>query len=551
MAYTIGLDYGSLSCRGVLVDIQTGRIAAQGVFNYPHGFIDRTLPDGTPLADKWCLQHPDDYLDALTHIVPQLLDSSGVPREQVVGIGIDFAASNVVAVDEHFVPMCKTYPQRPHAWPKMWKHHAADRQADELTAVCENTDFLERYGGKISSECLLSKVVQVFEEDRFLFDRCDAFMEAADYINCLLCGVSVFSGSAAAAKGFWKKDVGYPGPDFFTKLHPDLAHLPAEKLADHYPNSRIAFPYEKAGTLCPEMAKKLGLCPGIAVSGAQMDAYAGVTGIGITQPGQLLMVVGTSTAVLVMDREKRLVEGTTGCIPDANYPGLWTYACGQASVGDAFGWFVDNCVPESYHRSAREQGMSVHAYLTELASKLEVGESGLIALDWLGGNRSCLGDPNLSGMILGLTLQTRPEEIYRALIEATAFGMRAILEAFHSSGVQIHEITLCGGIPNKNEMLVQIYADVFGKPLRVSHATQAPALGSAIYAAAAAGCGSLETLIGNMSDQEVRLYTPNEENVRRYELLYQFYMRLHDYFGRGENPVMHQLRSNKSGMPTA
>lgn len=546
MEYTIGLDYGSLSCRGLLVQTQTGEIVAEAVFAYPHGVIDRKLPDGTPLADKWCLQHPDDYLDALTHIVPQLLSSSGVAREQVVGIGIDFAASAVIPVDESLVPMSKSYPERPHAWPKMWKHHAADRQADELTSMCENTEFLERYGGKISSECLLSKVVQVFEEDRFLFDRCDAFMEAEDYINSLLCGEPVFCGSAAVAKGFWTKDVGYPGPDLFTKLHPDLAHLPQEKLAEHYPNGRIAFPYEKAGELCLEMAEKLGLCPGIAVAGAQMDAYAGVSGVGITKPGQLLMVVGTSTAVLVLHDEKRFVEGTTGCIPGANYPGLWTYACGQASVGDAFGWFVDNCVPESYNIAARERNMSVHAYLTELASKLQPGESGLIALDWLGGNRSCLGDPNLSGMILGLTLQTRPEEIYRALIEATAFGMRAILEAFHSSGVEIDEITLCGGIPNKNPMLVQIYADVFGKPLRVSRSTQAPALGSAIYAAAAAGCGSLTEMIQRMSDQEVKLYTPDPANAQRYQELYQAYMRLHDHFGRGVDPVMHQLRRYKA-----
>lgn len=542
MPCTIGLDYGSLSCRGILADVRDGSILAQAEMAYPHGILDRQLPDGTPLMGDWCLQHPGDYLAALKKIVPELLKTGGIPKEEVIGIGIDFTASTVIPLDGHFHPLCETYPSRPHAWPKLWKHHGASLQAEKLTAACENTDYLSRYGGKISSECLTAKVLQVFEEDREMYDAAHGFVEAMDYVTGLLCGIPVFGGSVAAAKAFHSRESGYPDESFFSSVHPDLASLPREKLAERYVNCRFVSPWEKAGVLCPEMADNLGLCPGIAVSGPQMDAYAAMPGLGIAKPGVMLLVVGTSTGVMLLERENRPVEGTTACLPDTYYPGLWGYGSGQASVGDAFAWFVKNCAPEGYAIAAREKGLSIHQYLTELAKELVPGESGLIALDWLGGNRSCLGNPNLSGMILGLTLQTKPEHIYRSLLEATAFGLRRILEAYRSAGVAVEEIWACGGIPNKNPLLMQIYADVLDMPLHVGTCTQAPALGSAIYAAAAAGCGDIFETVAAMGDRSCRVYEPNPGNRQRYDDLYREYRQLHDYFGRGENPVMEKLR---------
>jgi len=544
MPYTIGLDYGSLSCRGILADIRDGRIVAEAEFSYPHGILTDSLPDGTPLNGSWCLQHPADYLSALDHILPNLLKKGGVLPSQIIGIGVDFTASTVIPLDGAFRPLCESYPDRPHAWPKLWKHHGARPQAEKLTRLCETyePDYLRRYGGKISSECLTAKVLQVFEEDRELFDATHSFVEAMDYVTSLLCGAPVFSGSVAAAKAFYSRETGYPSGDFFAALHPALKQLPEEKLMAHYEEFTLAYPGERAGSLCPEMAERFGLCPGIAVSAPQMDAYAAMPGTGIAKPGTMMLVIGTSTGMMLLSKEKKEVEGVTACLPDTYYPGLWGYGSGQASVGDAFGWFVKNCIPESYAQEARERNISVHQYLTELASRLTPGESGLLALDWLGGNRSCLGNPDLSGMILGLTLQTRPEEIYRALLEATAFGARVILEAYRDAGVAVDELWVCGGIANKNDLMMQIYADVLRLPLHVSRCTQAPALGAAIYAAAAAGVGDIFQTVEAMGDCRCRIFEPNSKNQEIYNELYGEYKRLHDYFGKGENAVMEQLR---------
>ena len=550
--YALGLDYGSLSCRGVLVDTRNGDLIAQAEMAYPHGILDHCLPDGTALKGSWCLQHPDDYLTVLDHILPQLLGTPGVSPEQVVGIGVDFTASTVIPLDAQFRPLCKSYPTRPHAWPKLWKHHGATAQAEALTALCKERypQYLDRYGGRISPECLIAKVIQVFQEDREIFDRANSFIEAMDYVTGLLCGEAVFSASTAVAKGFYHPESGYPKPDFFESIHPELGDLPLRKLIGRYETGRIAFPGEKIGQLCPEMAQRLGLRPGISISAPQMDAYAAMPGLGLVEPGTMLMVVGTSTGMILLSDTYRMVEGVTACLENTCYPGLWSYGSGQASVGDAFGWFVKNCVPESYSQAAREHGISIHQYLTQLAEAMAPGESGLLALDWLGGNRSCLGNMNLSGMLLGLTLQTRPEQIYRALLEATAFGARIILEAYRDAGVPVKEIRVCGGIPNKNPLLMQIYADVLGVPLQVSACTQAPALGAAIYAAAAArdvtGYDSVFEAVAAMGDGRCQVYQPNPQHKEIYEALYQEYRTLHDYFGRGTNSVMERLRHFES-----
>ena len=290
------------------------------------------------------------------------------------------------------------------------------------------------------------------------------------------------------------------------------------------------------------MAQRLGLPAGIAVSAPQMDAYTPVMGVGLLRPGQMLMVVGTSTGIMLLADRCRPVQGVTACLPDTYYPGLWGYGSGQASVGDGFQWFADNCVPAEYHRAAQEAGLPIQAYLTRLAEPLAPGETGLIALDWFNGNRSPIGNSRLSGMILGLTLQTRPEHIYRALIEATAFGARAVLDAYRAAGVPVEEITLCGGIPGKNPMMMQIYADVLGMPLRVSRCTQAPALGSAILAASAAGMG-LYASVEAMHSRDFLTYTPDPARAAACDALYGEYRALSGFFaGSG---MMERLRGSR------
>lgn len=546
MLYTIGLDYGTLSCRGVLAAMD-GSVAAEAELAYPHGIMEKALPDGTPLAGDWYLEHPADYVQALETVVPALLAQSGVSADDIVGIGVDFTASTVVPVDAEFRPLCldPAFASRPHAWCKLWKHHGAVSQAARLTEICREQGVdLALYGGRLSPECLLAKVLQVFEEDRAVYDAADAFVEAGDYVTSLLAGKPVINATMAAAKALWSPS-GYPGEKLFAACHPELADLPRQKLADHL-HTVPQRPGTRAGGLCASMASRLGLRPGIAVSPAQMDGYSPMLALGIRAPGEAMLVVGTSTSIMLLNNERRPVNGVTACLPDTYYPGLWGFASGQASVGDSFQWFVDTCLPEEYLRQAEKRHMTPHAWLTRLASDLAPGETGLLALDWFNGNKSPLANSRLSGMILGLTLQTRPEHIFRALLEATAFGARLILDAYAEAGVDVSALAACGGIAGKNPLLMQLYADVLGKPLRVSPCKQAPALGTAIYAAAAAGQQTgfpdIFAAVEAMYCRDFISYQPHSETQAAYEPLYQEYKTLTEYFGRGKNRVMEKLR---------
>ena len=543
--YTIGLDYGSLSCRGVLVRLN-GQIDAVADFSYPHGCFTDALPDGTPLSGSWCLQHPGDFVLGLETVVPALLAQSRVDPRQIIGIGVDFTASTVIPLDTGFRPLCENpaFASRPHAWCKMWKHHGAAAQAERLTEVCRARGFdLARYGGKISPECLIAKVLQVFEEDRAVYDAADAFVEAGDYLVSLLAGRPMFSAAMAAAKALWSK-AGYPGADFWGAVHPELAHLPREKLADRFGVSPVT-PGERAVELCPDMAYRLGLQPGIAVSAAQMDGYAPMPALGVTSPGQAMMVVGTSTAILLLHDAPCPVSGVTGCLPDTGCPGLVTYAAGQASVGDCFQWFADTCVPGRYAEDARARGMTVQQWLTHLAAGLAPGKTGLLALDWFNGNKSPFGNSRLKGMILGLNLKTKPEHFYRALLEASAFGARLILDTFTRAGVPISSVTACGGIAGKNSLLMQLYADVLGMPLRVSRCGQSPAIGMAIYAAVSAkersGFRDMFSAAEAMRSRDETVYQPNPSAHRVYDALYREYAALADAFGNGRNGLMERL----------
>lgn len=549
--FTIGLDYGSLSGRGVLVDTADGSVVAEAAMNYPHGAMDERLPDGTVLPTGWTVQHPEDFRRVLQYVVPELLKNSGAAAEQIVGVGVDFTSATVIPLDENFRPLCDdpALAGNPHAWPKMWKHNAAQPQAQKMDGVAkaQGRPYLARHGGSIPYQSLLPKVVQMCQEAPELFEKTACFMEAGDYLTSLLIGGPTTSCSMAAARALWSEEEGYPDNDFFCAVDARLRDLPRRKLAAKFPDCTFGYPGEKIGTLCPEMAEKLGLCPGIAVTAAQMDGYAAMPGISIVDPGVVMLVMGTSTATMLLGEEKKSVEGITACVPNTYYPGYIGYASGQSSVGDCFQWVVNNCVPESYAIAAREQGVSLHQYLTGLSAHLKPGETGLVALDWLNGNKSCLANSNLTGLVLGMTLKTKPEHIYRAFQEATAFGCRVILEAYEQAGVPVREIVACGGIAGKNPVLMQIYADVLGKPLWVSRCTQAPALGTAIYAAAAAGeYPDIFAAVRAMGDKERIHYTPDPENHRAYEALYRKYVQLHDWFGREHRALMEDLTAGRT-----
>ncbi len=549
--YTIGLDFGSLSGRGILADVSDGAIIAQAVCDYPHGVMNDHLPDGTVIPQGWALQDPKDYLLVLDTVIPALLKKSRIPPESIIGIGIDFTASTVLAVDKRNTPLCSfpEYAGRLHAYAKLWKHHGAQSEADqiEILAAKRKASFLSKYGGKISSECMLAKILQTYHEDPELYRATDHFVEAGDWISSLLSGREIRSSSIASCKMMWGKDAGYPSPSLLAELEPELAYL-EKKLIGTMGTPIYASPWEKAGMLSDEMARRLGLCPGIAVTAPQMDGYAALPATGATAPGQMLMMAGTSTAMLLLSQNEMCVPGVCAGVRDSGLPGYFCYAAGQASVGDCFQWFADNCVPASYTAMATKSNLNAHQYLTRLASEMSPGETGLIALDWWNGNKSCLVDANLSGLILGLTLQTKPEHIYRTLLEATAFGANMIIRNYEAHGISVDSITACGGIAEKNSLLMQIYADVLEKPVYVNHCKQTAALGSAIFAAAAAGksaggWSSIFDAVEAMADRRITPYLPCEKHSQTYRKLMDEYVLLHDYFGRHGNDVMKRLRS--------
>lgn len=541
--YVIGIDYGTLSGRAVLVRVSDGQVLASSVYDYPHGVMDAALPDGTPLPPDWALEHPQDYLDVLVHTIPEVLRLSGVDKQQVIGIGLDATASTAMPCLKDGTPLCfmPEYEHNPHAYLKLWKHHAAQQEANLMTRVAleRQEDWLPLYGDKVSSEWSLPKLWQVLREDPQLYNAMDHWIEVADWIVWKLCGNYVQNACSAGYKTFYRQHGGYPSEDYFAALDENLRHVVHEKLSA--PVAPIA---SRAGSLTPDMAALLGLESGIAVTTGHVDAHAGIPAAGITRPGQVLASIGTSTGLQLLGDDLQIVPGICGAVEDGIIPGCWGYEAGQNCVGDMLAWMTRTSVPPAYHQAAKEQGLSLHQYLTALAERLKPGESGLLALDWYNGNRSILTDADLTGMVLGMTLQTTPEEIYRALVESTAYGLRVILENYRAHGVAIDDFYAAGGISQKNPMAMQIYADVLGMPIHIVASDQGGALGSAIIAAAAAGAHpDVNTAIHAMAAPVLKVYQPDPEAQAVYEQLYQEYVRLHDYFGRGENDVMKRLKA--------
>ena len=475
--YTIGLDFGSLSCRGILVDTSDGRICAEAVMAYPHGVMTEKLTDGTPLEGDVAFQHPRDFREAMVAVVRELVGGCE-NAENIVGIAVDTTVSTVIALAADFLPLCELeeFSSRPQAFAKMWKHHGAAPMAKRVEQICieQNRPYLDWYGGSISPESLFLKAIEAFERDREVYDRTACFIELADYVTSLLAGKPIFSRPLMKSKAFYDPKTGYPDADFLGAIDPDLVGLP-NKLTYAFKDRIVAIPGEAAGKLCPAMAKKLGLPTGIAVSAGTADSYSPLLGIGIKSSGQMIMTVGTSTGIMIMSEEPWRVEGVTASLPEIyGIKNKHCYASGQTSTGDALGWFAENCIPSRYEREAEAKELSIQALLTEKAALLPAGSGGVMALDWLGGNKSCLANPDLTGLFIGLTLSTQPEQMYRALIEATAFGARAIVENYEKSGIPVREIRAAGGIVGKNKLLMQIYADVIGLPIKAGRCPQIP-----------------------------------------------------------------------------
>lgn len=543
-SFVIGVDYGTLSGRAVVVRVSDGAELGSGTFEYPHAVMDTVLAaTGEALPPEWALQVASDYVDVLKNAVPAAIADAGIDAADVIGIGTDFTASTPLPVLADGTPLNEVdgFAGRPHAYVKLWKHHAAQGQADRINQLAteRGESWLPRYGGFISSEWEFAKGLQFLEEDPELYALTDHWVEAADWIVWQLSGRYVRNACTAGYKGILQ-DGAYPTREFLGALNPEFASFADEKVAHE-----IGQLGDAAGTLTAEAAGWTGLPEGIAVAVGNVDAHVTAPAAQAVEPGQMVAIMGTSTCHVMNSDVLVEVPGMCGVVDGGIVSGLWGYEAGQSGVGDIFAWYVKNQVPPRYYEAAEAAGLSIHEYLTSLIENQPVGGHGLVALDWHNGNRSVLVDTNLSGVVFGSTLTTRTEEIYRALFEATAFGARRIVETFNSSGVPVTEFIVAGGLL-RNPFLMQTYSDVLRMPISIIGSDQGPALGSAIHAAVAAGAYPDVRAAGTvMGKLDRAVYTPNEEAADAYDALYAEYSELHDYFGRGGNSVMHRLKAMK------
>jgi L-ribulokinase len=546
--YALGLDFGTESARAVLVDAATGREAATAVFPYPHGVMDVALPDGRALPSDWALQDAQDYLDAVNSLIPEVMSRSGVDAGAIVGIGVDFTSCTVLPVTGDGTPLSflDDFRNDPHAYVKLWKHHAAQPEADRLTELLAERDpeRLARYGGKVSSEWLWPKLAQIADEAPDVYAAAAHVVEAGDWIVWKLTGRQTRSACQAGYKAMWEAASGDIADSILADLHPALAGAVGGKV-----QAEVLPVGVRAGDTTPAW-NAAGLRPGIPVAVALIDAHSAVPAAGISAPGDMLMIMGTSLCHITLGSELVPARGIAGVVKDGVLPDWYGYEAGQPAVGDIFLWFTRHFVPPSYFEDAAARNMEVFDLLAERAAAVKPGASGLLALDWWNGNRSTLQDANLSGLILGLTLETRADEIYRCLIEATAFGTRMVLDAFTSQGVPVDQLTGCGGLAERNPLLMQIFADVTERRIRVARSGQATAVGCAIHGAVAAGAarGGYDTFgeaieaMGGVKETE---FVPNAEASATYRRLYAEYQRLYQTFGQGTNDVMHRLRGIK------
>jgi len=547
MPYSIGIDYGTESGRVLLLDIKNNEELGSVVIPYKHGVIDDVLPTtGDKLPPDWALQDPNDYIEVLVQGIPQLLESTGVDREDVRGIGVDFTSCTVLPVLKDGTPLCilPQWSHRPHAWPKLWKHHAAQAIADRINdvAVQRGEPFLSRYGGKVSSEWYFPKLLQVFEEDREVYEQTYGFVEATDWIVWYLTGNEKRNSCTAGYKAMWDPQEGIPSREFFTELNPEFVN-PEEKLGqDFYPLGT------KAGTLSSDIASQLGLSSQVAVAVGNVDAMVSAPSLGMNAPGTLALVMGTSICHLTVNKDEVHLPGITGVVKDGILPRMYGYEAGQAAVGDMFAWFVKRCVPREYFDYAVSGEISIYQYMESLAARYRPGESGLVALDWWNGNRSILADADLTGSLFGLTLATKPEEIYRALLESTAFGTRMIVDNFASHGIRIDNLVAAGGLSHKSPLLMQIYADVCGLPVTVRASSEIPARGAAMFGAVAAGkqaggFDSIHEAIEQLVPPIAHVYEPNPTDSQTYEELYQIYREFYELLGRDRASTLHRLKN--------
>jgi L-ribulokinase len=532
--YSIGLDYGTNSVRAVIIEVSTGREIATAVYDYQRGDHGVITDDANPHVAR---QHPTDYVEGLractTAALAQARAEPGFAPERVIGIGVDTTGSTPLPVDRDGVPLAfhAEFQENPNALAWLWKDHSAMAEAEQITALAarHRPHYLAKSGGTYSSEWFFSKIWHCLNVDPRVFAAAHSWVELCDYVPALLTGATrpeqiKRSICAAGHKAMYSSEWGgLPDAAFLAMLDPRLGELRPCLYEQAFCSDL------RAGGLCAEWAQALGLPEGIPVAVGAFDAHHGAVGAGVA-PGTLVKIIGTSTCDITVapQGEKSLdIPGVCGIVPGSVLPGYYGIEAGQSAVGDIFNWFV---------REVCEGDAGLHDKLTAEAAALRPGQSGLLALDWNNGNRTVLVDARLTGLLVGQTLHTTRAEIYRALIEATAFGALTIQNRMADYGVPIERVVACGGIAEKNPLLMQIYADITGRTMEISRATQTCALGAALFGAVVAGpeaggYATAEQAQAAMTGTKERIYRPDPERHAVYQELYALYRRLHDSFG--------------------
>ncbi|WP_062105473.1 ribulokinase [Bacillus niameyensis] len=538
MNYSIGIDFGTASGRVLIVNIHTGEVVGMSVCPYKHGVIEENF-DTQKIPADYSLQNSIDYLDVLKKGVPEAIYDAKVDPQEIVGIGIGFTSSTMIVTDQDFTPLSwnDKYKNNPHAYVKLWKHHGAKEETDRILDVAhlDLNRYLGTYGFNVSSEWMIPKILELKNKAPDILKEAAYIMEAGDWVVSLLLGKNVRSNCARGFKSFWNEENGFDF-DFFEKIDEDLSMIIKEKF-----DGELVKVGQSAGNLTDNMSELLGLRANMPVAPAIIDAHAALLGIGAVKPNQFTMVMGTSTCHLMLHDKQSKIQGISGSVKDAIIPGLYAYEAGQSAVGDLFEW-VNKQVPKEYVSEAERQQISIFDLLEIKASQKGIGETGLIALDWHNGNRSPLSNSDLSGILIGLTLHTKIEDIYRAYIEATAFGTKMIMNSYEYAQLEVYEVFACGGIPKKNALLLQIYADILNKPIHVSDSDYAPAVGAAILGAVASGeyervCDA----VTKMKQPLFNIVKPNPINVAQYDQLFHLYEELHQYFGIQNKKLMKRL----------
>lgn len=539
--YSIGLDFGTLSARAIIANVANGEtLPYESVFNYPHAVMQEL--NGTLLPKNYALQHPSDYIKALEFLLCDVINKNHIEKDSIIGIGIDFTDCTVLPVTKDMTPLCMLdeYKNEPHAYAKLWKHHAKEEYTDIVSAAAHSyhDDILSVTGGKMTSEFLIPKLYEIFREAPQIYNDTYKFISAGDFIASLLIGKKLIHSKAYSAKQHYNGNK-YPTREFFSSIDEGFADVYEKKTV-----LSLSSVEKSAGYLCEEWAIKTGLSSSVAISAPILDAHSAIAASGIEE-GRATLVLGTSAVFETLTKGKKSVDGALATSFESIAEGFTTIEASIAAMGDLFDWYIKNNLPASYESKARELKLNAHQYLRSLAEKQEIGAHGLIALDWWNGSRAIVLDNNLSGMILGLRLSTKPEDIYRALIESAIFAIRQIFDSFISAGIKIDRLSATGGIALKDPFLMQICASVLNIPIDCLASKQATALGSAIYGAVAGGAyESVTDASRAMRSKTSITYYPIKNDHIAYEKIYKEYLRLYKYFSN-ENHVMEVLRNNK------